>query len=188
MTGTRPLAIWTVWATTSRCSSRLKVALSPVVPHGTSALEPSPICHSTKSANVSSATRPPENGVTSAGIEPKNMNLPPERRVREMAWGRRSRPDKERDRRMSSMWRLAVTLPVLLAIASSSSAQYAVPGTYAARPAYAPSVASSIDQWRMLRQTSGYRFSDYASFVIANPDWPDVPRMRGWAEKAMQPG
>jgi len=105
-----------------------------------------------------------------------------------MAWGRRSRPDKERDRRMSSMWRLAVTLPVLLAIAPSSSAQYAVPGTYAARPAYAPSVASSIDQWRMLRQTSGYRFSDYASFVIANPDWPDVPRMRGWAEKAMQPG
>src|SRR6476646_1346887 len=89
---------------------------------------------------------------------------------------------------MSSMWRLAVTLPVLLAIAPSSSAQYASPGTYVAQPASAPSIASSIDQWRTLRQSSGYRFSDYASFLIANPDWPDASRMRSWAEKAMQPG
>jgi soluble lytic murein transglycosylase len=75
-----------------------------------------------------------------------------------------------------------------MAIAPSSSAQYAAPGTYASQPAYAPSVASSIDQWRALRQSSGYRFSDYASFLIANRDWPDEARMRGWAEKAMQPG
>ena len=89
---------------------------------------------------------------------------------------------------MSSMWRLAVTLPVLLAIAPSSSAQYAPPATYAAAPLAAPSVASSIEQWRTLRQSSGYRFSDYASFLIPNPNWPDAQRMRGWAEKAMQPG
>src|SRR5690349_20889745 len=100
----------------------------------------------------------------------------------------RSLADKEGDCKMSSMWRLAVTLPVLLAIAPSSSAQYAEPGTYSAQPAYVPSVASSIEQWRTLRQSSGYRFSDYASFLIANPDWPDGARMRGWAEKAMQPG
>ncbi len=31
-------------------------------------------------------------------------------------------------------------------------------------------------------------FPDYAPFLIANPDWPDERRMRGWAEKAMQPG
>src|SRR4051794_22998999 len=89
---------------------------------------------------------------------------------------------------MSSMWRTAVIIPVLLGIAPSSSAQYAAPGTYAAVPAYAPSVAASLDQWRNLRQSSGYRFSDYANFLIANPDWPDATRMRGWAEKAMQPG
>jgi len=89
---------------------------------------------------------------------------------------------------MSSMWRLAVTLPVLLAIAPSSAAQYAAPGTYVVQTAYAPSVASSIDQWRALRQSSGYRFSDYAPFLIVNPDWPDDARMRSWAEKAMQPG
>jgi soluble lytic murein transglycosylase len=89
---------------------------------------------------------------------------------------------------MSSMWRIAVTIPVLLATAASSSAQYAPPATYAATPTAAVSVASSVNQWRTLRQSSNYRFSDYASFLIANPDWPDSTRMRGWAEKAMLPG
>jgi soluble lytic murein transglycosylase len=90
---------------------------------------------------------------------------------------------------MSSMWRAAVFAPVLLlATAPSSSAQYAPPASYAAAPAQGPSVAASLEQWRTLRQSSGYRFSDYASFLIANPDWPDAPRMRNWAEKAMQPG
>ena len=66
--------------------------------------------------------------------------------------------------KMSSMWRVAVIMPVLLATAPSSSAQYAAPASYAAAPAYAaPSVASSLDQWRTLRQSSGYRFADYAA-------------------------
>jgi soluble lytic murein transglycosylase len=86
------------------------------------------------------------------------------------------------------MWRAAVLVPVLLALAPSSSAQYAASPTYAA-PAYAaPSIASSLDLWRTLRQSTNYRFSDYANFLIANPDWPDSSQMRGWAEKAMQPG
>ena len=89
---------------------------------------------------------------------------------------------------MSSMWRAAVLVPVLLAMAPSGSAQVGPPGMYPAVPASAPSVASSIEQWRALRQSSNYRFSDYAAFLIANPDWPDAKRMRGWAEKAMQPG
>jgi soluble lytic murein transglycosylase len=89
---------------------------------------------------------------------------------------------------MSSMWRAAVIIPVLLAAAPPSSAQYSAPVGYAASPAYAPSVASSLETWRTLRQSSNYRFADYAGFVIANPDWPDTTRMRGWAEKALQPG
>jgi soluble lytic murein transglycosylase len=91
---------------------------------------------------------------------------------------------------MSSMWRVAVTIPLLLATVPSSSAQYAAPGNVAARPAYATgqSVAYALSDWRTLRQSSGYRFADYARFLIANPDWPDESRMRGWAEKAMQPG
>ena len=71
---------------------------------------------------------------------------------------------------MSSMWRVAAIFPVMLAMMpGSSSAQYTA-SSYAAAPAYAPSVASSIQTWRTLRQSSGYRFSDYANFLIANPD------------------
>jgi len=87
---------------------------------------------------------------------------------------------------MSSMWRAAALMAVLLAIAPSSSAQYAPSTGYATAPSQG--VASALDSWRALRQSSDYRFSDYASFLIANPDWPDTTRMRGWAEKAMQPG
>jgi soluble lytic murein transglycosylase len=90
---------------------------------------------------------------------------------------------------MSSMWRAAVIIPVLLATAPSSSAQYAGPSSYAAAPAYSSqNIASAVQSWRMLRQSSNYRFADYAPFLIAYPDWPDAPRMRTWAEKAMQPG
>ncbi|HEX8841817.1 MAG TPA: lytic transglycosylase domain-containing protein [Sphingomicrobium sp.] len=78
-------------------------------------------------------------------------------------------------------------LPVLLLTAPSSSAQY--PATYAVAPAYsAPSVASSINDWRRLRQSSGYSFADYARFLIANPRWPEEAKLRRWAEAAMQPG
>jgi len=90
---------------------------------------------------------------------------------------------------MSSMWRFAGLVAVLLTTAPLSSAQYAAPTTYtAAATSYAPSVAYSLDQWRRLRQSSGYSFADYASFVIVNPDWPDASRMRRWAEKAMHQG
>ena len=89
---------------------------------------------------------------------------------------------------MSSMWRALMLVPVLVALAPSSSAQYPTPMSYSAAPAYTPSVGYSLDQWRRLRQSSGYSFADYASFVIANPDWPDAERMRDWAEKAIRPG
>ena len=88
---------------------------------------------------------------------------------------------------MSSMWRAAVIIPMLLTAAPSSSAQYEAQPM--AAPAYAaPNLASSLETWRALRQSSGYRFSDYATFLIANPNWPDETKMRGWAEKAMAPG
>ena len=91
---------------------------------------------------------------------------------------------------MSSMWRAALIVPALLALAPPSSAQYSGLTGFAAAPAYATSqsVASSLNDWRMLRQSSGYRFADYARFLIPNPDWPEESRMRMWAEKAMQPG
>jgi soluble lytic murein transglycosylase len=90
---------------------------------------------------------------------------------------------------MSSMWRASVFLPVLLAIAPSSSAQS--PAPYAPAPYVAPTspdVGYALNDWRRLRQSSGYTFADYARFLIANPDWPDEAKMRRWAEKAMRPG
>lgn len=91
---------------------------------------------------------------------------------------------------MSSMWRASVLVPALLAIAPPSSAQYQPRPSYAAAPAYSagPSVAYALDQWRRLRQSSGYSFADYANFLIVNSDWPEAAKMRSWAEKAMQPG
>jgi soluble lytic murein transglycosylase len=90
---------------------------------------------------------------------------------------------------MSSMWRAAATLPLLLLVAPSGSAQYAAPAATTGSAIYAnESVASSLERWRALRQSSNYRFADYARFLIANPDWPDSARMRGWAEKAMDVG
>src|SRR5690348_2780534 len=91
---------------------------------------------------------------------------------------------------MSSMWRFAGFVPILLATAPLSSAQYAAPTTYTTAPGYnaTPSVAYALDQWRRLRDNDNYRFSDYASFLIANPDWPDESKMRRWAEKAMRSG
>ena len=88
------------------------------------------------------------------------------------------------------MWRASVFLPVLLAISPSSSAQspapYAYPQNYAA-PA-ASNVGYALNDWRRLRQSSGYSFADYARFLVANPGWPDESKMRRWAEKAMRPG
>jgi soluble lytic murein transglycosylase len=91
---------------------------------------------------------------------------------------------------MSSMWRAAVILPALLAIAPSSSAQYAAPRAAASAPAYAApaNVGYALNEWRQLRQSSGYRFADYAHFLIPNREWPDESKMRRWAENAMRPG
>jgi soluble lytic murein transglycosylase len=91
---------------------------------------------------------------------------------------------------MSSMWRASVFLPALLAISPSSSAQspvpYAQPQVAYAAPA--ADVGYALNDWRRLRQSSGYSFADYARFLIANPNWPDEAKMRRWAEKAMRPG
>ncbi|HWU92408.1 MAG TPA: lytic transglycosylase domain-containing protein, partial [Sphingomicrobium sp.] len=90
---------------------------------------------------------------------------------------------------MSSMWRAVAYLPVVLAAAPSSSAQYGAPALAQSAAAYAlPSVSSSIGDWRRLRRSANYSFADYAAFLIANPGWPNETTMRRWAEKAMRPG
>ena len=87
---------------------------------------------------------------------------------------------------MSSMWRAALFLP-LLAMTSWAPAQYR-PATPAPQAYLATNVGYALNDWRRLRQSSGYAFSDYARFLIANPDWPSDSTLRRWAERAMRPG
>jgi soluble lytic murein transglycosylase len=74
--------------------------------------------------------------------------------------------------------------------AASTQTPYAAPAQTAATaaPAYGYSVGYALNDWRRLRESSGYTFADYARFLNANPGWPDESKLRGWAEKAMRPG
>ena len=67
---------------------------------------------------------------------------------------------------MSSMWRIAFLLPLTFAAWTTSSAQAPRPVAAARAPA-APAVGYALNDWRTLRQSSGYPFATYASFIIA---------------------
>ena len=96
---------------------------------------------------------------------------------------------------MSSMRRTLVFAPVFLATMASASGQYVA---YAPQqvPLYAgpvqvqagDSIGYAIADWRRLRASNGYAFSDYARFLAANPGWPGEATLRKVAEKAMRPG
>ena len=103
-------------------------------------------------------------GVTSAGIEPKNMNLPLLNASFLWKLGRRSRPDKERGRKMSSMWRAAVILPVLLATAPFELGAICGAGRILLqlRAVLARERRLRARPVAQLRQSSGYSFADYA--------------------------
>ena len=84
------------------------------------------------------------------------------------------------------MWRIAWSIPVVLGAATAASAQYPVSSYPVATSSY--SVSAAIGDWRRLRQSNGYTFSDYARFLTYNPGWPEESKLRLWAEKAMRPG
>ena len=90
---------------------------------------------------------------------------------------------------MSSMWRLAGFLPLLLGLDASAIAQYSTRPTYLVpQSVTSSSVSYAIGDWRRLRQSNGYSFADYARFLIANPGWPEESKLRRWAERQMRPG
>jgi soluble lytic murein transglycosylase len=74
--------------------------------------------------------------------------------------------------------------------AASTQTPFTAPAQTAAvaAPSYGYSVGYALNDWRRLRQSSGYTFADYARFLNANPGWPEESKLRGWAEKAMRPG
>lgn len=90
---------------------------------------------------------------------------------------------------MSSMRGVALTLLLVTSTAGSTQTSIAPAQTAAvAAPSYGYSVGYALNDWRRLRQSSGYTFADYARFLNANPGWPEESKLRGWAEKAMRPG
>ncbi|WP_162888066.1 lytic transglycosylase domain-containing protein [Sphingomonas mesophila] len=75
----------------------------------------------------------------------------------------------------------------LLALPSGSvTAQPAQPSF--ARPVSATEISYALNDWRRLRASDGYAFSDYARFLNAFPDWPDETRMRRAAERQLRAG
>jgi soluble lytic murein transglycosylase len=116
---------------------------------------------------------------------------------------------------MSSMQKKALTLFVLLASAAAVGAQLA-PDTrmhvrtepvqpsrviypqyqqqpqqqqpaYAPPSAVSPRISSALERWRGLRQSDGFPFSSYASFLTSFRGWPGETAMRKSAEKAIDP-
>ena len=93
---------------------------------------------------------------------------------------------------MSSMRSIAFLIP--LVVGSAALAQYAQtrPPVQSASPPAAQAAVHDINyalaDWRRLRAAEGYRFADYARFLIANPGWPEEAKLRRWAEKRMVPG
>ncbi|MGL5837866.1 MAG: transglycosylase SLT domain-containing protein [Sphingorhabdus sp.] len=56
------------------------------------------------------------------------------------------------------------------------------------RPMVDPSggnISAALQRWKMLNQSSNYAFSEYASFLMTYPDWPNADEMRKNAEQAI---
>lgn len=57
----------------------------------------------------------------------------------------------------------------------------------AARPQRTDPIGDAVVRWNRLRQSDNFGFSDYASFLVANPGWPGETAMRKAAERAINP-
>ena len=47
-------------------------------------------------------------------------------------------------------------------------------------------MAQAIDRWKLLTSSNRFSFNDYASFVLANPRFPEEERLRRYAEGALE--
>ena len=90
------------------------------------------------------------------------------------------------------MSRIAFLVPIFLTTAAGAAMQVGLVPVTSPAPMPSYSVGSEIDyalaEWRQLRGSDGYAFSDYARFIMANPGWPSENAMRRTAEKSMRPG
>jgi soluble lytic murein transglycosylase len=83
--------------------------------------------------------------------------------------------------------------PVVFAPGTGGTPVSGQTGTAAAPralPAYDPSegnIPAALQRWKMLSAASNYSFGEYASFLMAFPDWPNSDDMRKNAEAAINP-
>jgi soluble lytic murein transglycosylase len=48
-------------------------------------------------------------------------------------------------------------------------------------------IPAALQRWRMLTSSGNYAFSEYASFLMAYPDWPKADELRKTAEQSINP-
>lgn len=48
------------------------------------------------------------------------------------------------------------------------------------------SMASAIDRWKWISSTDRLSFSEYSSFLLTFPGFPEEAKIKGWAEKALE--
>lgn len=92
---------------------------------------------------------------------------------------------------MSSMRKLSILVPLLLAGATGASGQAVrLPTAPSAGnlPAASSATSWALADWQRLSSAEGYAFTDYARFVIANPGWPNERTIRKYAEKMLRAG
>ena len=46
-------------------------------------------------------------------------------------------------------------------------------------------MGQAIERWRLLSKNDGYPFSEYASFLLTYPGFPDEAKIKGYAERAL---
>ena len=91
---------------------------------------------------------------------------------------------------MSSMHRAATFLLLLFMAATSVPARCQDGGEWdqARRDLVSSqrgSMGQAIERWRMISQSSGYSFSEYAGFLLTYPGFPVEAKVRGYAEAAL---
>ena len=49
-------------------------------------------------------------------------------------------------------------------------------------------MAQAIQRWKLLSSSDQFSFTDYASFLLSYPGFPEEAKLRGWAERALERG
>ena len=94
---------------------------------------------------------------------------------------------------MSSMVRKSLA-PLLLSLALAPLPVLAQDGTEwdqaraQSRVSQPGTMAQAIQQWKLLTSSDQFSFTDYASFLLSYPGFPEEAKLRTWAEKSLERG